>query len=486
MLDHPYLEQFEPTLRRLFRAAHTTGKHALEATGRSMQEIVSDKELGRRFLKACHKGYDDAQRKTADEVIRLTNDIANAKAQIVELRKRSDAKSEIRQIIGAIRTMELRILVLRRLMDSIAFTLFQERTWITRRFVIHDETNPIDAEAIRKALRVANSQNNLSRYTFTLVSDLTTYIQVGDLIRLDCRDPSRKWKIIELKEGKVNELISGLLDEKEHSLNDEDLSELRNRIGKHAPKQALRMLKQKERQDNIEKIVLTDQGMSTKAGIPLRLPHAELIHETYDKALYDCITQAKSGGFGGCVVDDCLMVLALSKEEFHNPEFVARHNAYHTLNPAARCEFETSDEMMLRKEIERIQSIPFAVNLVRSNLYAGSSRPIFAYPLEEDLLMDLLFGRICVLLVLNLESFLKLYSREGFKTGFSSKSEAAEMKRQFGNEAITYENRLIWIEDQQGRKVNLFGGTFSRIFHDLTRPSELVRLQKEEVFREPT
>ena len=52
------------------------------------------------------------------------------------------------------------------------------------------------------------------------VVDVTTSVQLGDLILIDRTPPgSGKWKVIELKGGVVNEVLSGLLEDSKNQPN---------------------------------------------------------------------------------------------------------------------------------------------------------------------------------------------------------------------------------------------------------------------------
>src|SRR5260370_23909002 len=89
--------------------------------------------------------------------------------------------------------------------------MLQYQTHIMRRFCIHPRAPGIDLKTVKAALQEANRLNAESRQTFALLADLTTFIHVADILRLDGRDTG-KLSLIELKSGKVNEVLLSALD----------------------------------------------------------------------------------------------------------------------------------------------------------------------------------------------------------------------------------------------------------------------------------
>jgi hypothetical protein len=78
-----------------------------------------------------------------------------------------------------------------------------------------------------------------------VICDLTTIAQIGDVVRVDRSDPrTRSWTIIELKEGRMNQVLSGILREKDNALADADIQHITDTFGEKAATQARRMARQ--------------------------------------------------------------------------------------------------------------------------------------------------------------------------------------------------------------------------------------------------
>lgn len=56
LLEHPALEPFEPTLRRVAETAFAGGLDAVAKTRRRVQDIDHDQVAHRRFIRGCHYG----------------------------------------------------------------------------------------------------------------------------------------------------------------------------------------------------------------------------------------------------------------------------------------------------------------------------------------------------------------------------------------------------------------------------------------------
>ena len=72
-LEHPAVPKFEPVLRKIADMALGNGVDAVRATGqRDMREPSRDPSAYRRFLRAVHYGFNQAQADTAKLLIART------------------------------------------------------------------------------------------------------------------------------------------------------------------------------------------------------------------------------------------------------------------------------------------------------------------------------------------------------------------------------------------------------------------------------
>jgi len=58
--------------------------------------------------------------------------------------------------------------------------------------------NPrIDPEVLKHTVEVATERNREDRMRFSIVADLTTPVQIGDLVEIDRSKEPRSWRVIE-------------------------------------------------------------------------------------------------------------------------------------------------------------------------------------------------------------------------------------------------------------------------------------------------
>jgi hypothetical protein len=134
------MNDFVREFQRVLSAATEWGSiaHPLQRT--KDQGPFRDNAHMRYFIAACHRGYQKAQ----DRVIGLLQKLANDSSLSPEDRLYKE-------------------LVLRRLIDGIAFTMLEMESHVARRLVLHGSPPTLDLAAIRAAQGEANRLHNESR-----------------------------------------------------------------------------------------------------------------------------------------------------------------------------------------------------------------------------------------------------------------------------------------------------------------------------------
>jgi len=134
----------------------------------------------------------------------------DSKAELAQLRRDRDAarQTDVQTRLVVLRNRQL---ALRRVADALLCAITGMEDWILRRLVLDGRIRNIDPAVLKKALAEACRRNSDSRLQFSLVSDLTTVVQIGNLVEVAIRPGSRECRLVELKEGKLNTLLSNLL-----------------------------------------------------------------------------------------------------------------------------------------------------------------------------------------------------------------------------------------------------------------------------------
>ena len=190
------LSPFRPTVESIVRMAFTAGLEPVAARGETMEVIKTDRAARSRFLRGCHRGYDKAQARVGSEVVGLQEKIFNVEDELTRLRQAKDP-GHIR-IHNRIIVLRNRQLALRRIIDALLLLITNSDTWILRRLLLEDRIHDIDPKVLGRTLEVASRRNADSRLRFSLVGDLSTVVQIGDLVEISFESDERRWKVIEL------------------------------------------------------------------------------------------------------------------------------------------------------------------------------------------------------------------------------------------------------------------------------------------------
>ena len=158
------MDDFSREFQRVLTAANEWGALAHPLQHNGDRGLFRDDTHRRRFLASCHRGYQKAQ----DYIISLLEELAHDTVLPEEDRL-------------------YRELILRRVIDGIAFVMLNLEFHVARRLVLHNSPPALNLTTVRTTQREANRLNNESRLTFALIADLTTFIHVADLLRVDFR-----------------------------------------------------------------------------------------------------------------------------------------------------------------------------------------------------------------------------------------------------------------------------------------------------------
>lgn len=478
-LEHSELKPFEPILDGLHRLVFEGGIEALQKADllrdpEDLMSVIDDASANRRFLRGCHYGWELAQRKISALVIEYENEIRRLKQEMkAKLRERD--RSAVERLKPLINCLASRQLVLRRLADAILYQMFRMQHWVIRHASLDHDIHRIDPRVLERTARVASNLNSQERLRFHLVADLTTVVHVGDLVRVERDVTPPRCSLIELKEGRVNSVLSEIIDQANGKLGEEQLTDIEVEFGGKAAQQALRMARQEFRHKEFFRLINTDEGIDIMLNRQTRfLP--EIVHvKDYAEALREMCAKASSSGVEVRCVDNCLRLIALNRSVagLLGSEGIA-HLLYHFQFDVHGCTLSApdSDELVKAKTI-----FPF-FDLLRLNLRAMWPPPIFVWPMSKDLIFDLLFGRIFIFAQLDFDKLFGLAQSQGIEMTWAKDKEiglreAAEL--------------IPGSPNARGVKVKLrggphdvdqilFGGFFGRTFLEFMSPAQLLEL----------
>lgn len=475
ILEDQALSPFEPILDQLFELAQRNGITELEKKGYGQADFENNPSVRREFIRACHYGYDLAQRKIAKLVIAMEGEATRLTAELKEHRRKKDPEAAI--VPRRIQVIRNRQITLRRLLDSILFAMIQQQNWLFRRFTIDLRIHNIDPTVLNRTVQVAVERNREDRMKFNLVSDLSTVVQIGDLIEIDA-SAQGMWKVIELKQGTMNEVLSGLIGQE--NMSSEVVATVKNTLGDKAAKQARRMIRQVRRVEELERIVETDRGLDPLNEVETVMTPDTLTLDDYHNEIENTYVRAMQKGTAALEISGCLRIVGIAQEKVKGrAKVAAAHQLFHMANRERPCAFSskgrTTDQF---EEGKMLKTVPYFVDIVDYNLNVPIADPIFAWP-NRRMIFDLVMGRVQIFVQFDFEAFFRFANSHDIKIRWIKGKEAEKVKKFSMRLPGTDDAWGILAELANGDRATLLSGFLSRPYTNFATPRQMIEMIKD-------
>lgn len=288
-LQDPLLEDFEPVVKEIL---HLTSQAGIEVYQREGRPPVTGADVPRkdrkRFYRLCHRGFAAGQELLIDNLLALKRQQKSYSLKLKETRK-AGYKDDAARIVKVVRVLEKREWVLRSMADFLALQMFRDEKWKIRRLMHFIEPPTISDVAVQAARKFARLSNAADLLTFSLVTDITSCIHAGDILKVDFSGLRRKLSCIELKEGSVNKEITEIIDGPAN-LSPEVLEMFRTKHGDTGVKQFSRIQRQHERLALTEETIKKERGMDIFTGKEIIIPPDVLVLGNWSKSFDRIIT----------------------------------------------------------------------------------------------------------------------------------------------------------------------------------------------------
>ncbi|MBS1648053.1 MAG: hypothetical protein JST67_12000 [Bacteroidetes bacterium] len=410
-------------------------------------------EIKHTFLLKCHEGFKSAQDLIVEEILEYQKLLREFTTDLKESRRQRDKNKE-KDLLNKIAISEHRVKTFSHIADGIAWQLISGQIHIARRLYIREPAKYLDSSNIKHAISVAN-QINQKPENFALLSDITNFVQIGDLlIRHD-----KKVGIMELKEGKVNDLIAKFFDDLEKEENKSDLTEFMQKLDKKTIEQMQRVLRQKERAIRAIDVINKDKGLDPKTGKNITVTTPSLETEYYYEDLFKIKEQLKDKNWAYGVLENASVHIGMYK------------NDGRLMAPFAIKE-------ILSKKTKNFIVVDF------QGIIENVSSPLFAKPFNPDFLIDILVGDIKVIIGIDFDSFIEMFNDSGLNARWLSEKETTKIRQDEKTKTIfALNNRAIGISDQKkSKEIILGGGIISKILYDNIYPSNIAFTMKKDMF----
>lgn len=454
------MDDFLIEYERVLEGALSYGARNVPLTGFPDGEI--DWKIAKRFISACHRGWERAQDRVVDLVQQLSCE------------QNLDEKERL-----------YRQLLLRKIIDTIACTMLEGKIYAMRRLAFHGRVPPVDLRVIKETQQTANRNNHESRLTFSVIADLTTFVHICDLLKVDFRQGHRRLSLIELKGGKVNEILLTQLER--YELKDESLNKIRDddEIKTNYKKQATRIFRQKIRLDQVVTMLRDDKGIDPETKKPIFLvgdvKGNSVEEEHYGQFLAKLIESSEKlqHGVSSGTVNRCLH-LGVGYSSNKN---TARTSAIYAATYSMKKQLKDSSIELAQIKNQLLTLIPekdltIMGDLFKANLYSLPVIPFLLWPISKQNKFDLMKRNLVIVFIFDLPGFFLLGKRIGVDLQLSTRKEADSIKKEVGVKNVTtFGNRMV--KCIVGGQSIVLLALIQRFLTNLSRPAQFLSFYKK-------
>jgi hypothetical protein len=443
------IDEHSAILKEISDAAFSYGIDSIGIETYQKEMVNPSKEFAEKFIVRCHDGFKIAQRLLIKEITNYQSLLREKREEIKEARRQRTKEKGI-TLTQETKVIELRLHSFSHIADGIAWQLIGSQIHIARRLHIDQHTfKYLDSSNFKHAFSVAESINE-NPLAFALISDLTSFVQIGDLLIKQ----GSMTGIMELKEGKVNDQIAEFLEELKKKGESLEPENLKVHFDENTVKQIGRVERQKVRAERAIEVINTDKGIDPVSGESITIGTPKIPTETYFNILIKLQEDLKSKIWAYNVVDTCLHI-----------------GMYRDLGLMMA---PITIKQILESETKNYIIIDWLS--ITSNL----SEPIFMKPFPPDFIIDFLSGKIKIIMGLNLDALINTFNVFGLQTRWLSEKETAKIKQKSPREGMLEINKRGIISSvSKDLDVYIMGGTISKILYDNFLPSNVALTIKE-------
>lgn len=422
-----------------------------------IRTCMGNKEFQKEFIENVHKGFYLAQRDCIFLLKKILLEKKQCKREIKEARRNRD-REKSNDIDNLLKHVEYQELVVRKVMDSIAWQIFGEDLSVMRRLYQGQELIDITDSNLDSELRYIEEKLKEDSECFVLISDTTSFIQVGDFVSYS---PKEGRVIGELKEGETNVKIFNLIQE---SIENPCPYQLYQKLGDEDEKfrkQFKRDVKQIVRATEVMKIIQEGEGKDLYTGANVIRIDDEIVLETYKSVLENLLKECKKKSYAISVVEDCLCVGVYQND---------------------KCPSKIFDMWV------KALGIQMPIFDLRYSFFEPLGFPIFLLPFSDTDIIDIVMGRKTVKMTIDVDKWLKSFAQDGYSYRWMTKKETARCNSEFGGkqQLFTLNGCGVELIDDEGGKQQIGQGIFSRMFTSLNTPSSLRKylVESNRIFKE--
>lgn len=391
---------------------------------------------------ACVSRWKIAHKHIALSVVVRLDEIKELEVKKKE-HHRNRQKTQKDECIASIELKKLEIRVLRRTADALIWGMLGNEASSVRRLPIKADLDNLSKENIIDSLIAADDLNK-DPHRLAVVSDMSTFMHVGDLVMVSLQDG---FQLVEVKSGTKNNelyqaaefgLTSGCPHFEENFLKDKPNNDI---------KQFKRVKNQMIRAGNALEAIYTGEGYDNLMQSPVIIEDRDYQPVFFSDNIIKLTEEIKGGKkWAICVIDECLCVGVYAET---NMGFVGFNT------------WIDSDEFKGR------------VTNINDSFFDTLSRPFLSLNLPTDLLMDIMAGKLLIVMCFDHEKFFERANAR--HPGLFTLEEYPENNEKHAHAKNTLHVGSKGIASLVDGNVSFVGNGFeTRILFDLQRPDNLI------------
>ncbi|MED1794990.1 hypothetical protein P4V54_20145 [Brevibacillus nitrificans] len=406
-------------------------------------DALKQPELKREFISKVHKGFMLAQNLIIQNLLLLGKEKAKNKDMIKESNRQQKSKDVIQGLKQDLKRIEYQENVLRKIADTIAWQILNNDITVIRRLYNFSSQVEIYNSNLKHDLQVVEEMFEKDNETFPLITDITSFIQIGDLLIKD----RNVIKVVELKEGKVNEEISNMLDEHFEFKCDRKLFFELEEKGEKFQKQFFRYVKQQSTALNSVGIINRGEGTDSQ-GRKIKIIDDVFYTKHFTETVESMLEKVNKRNYSINYIENCLAI------GVYNVSRIPIHTAFEAWKKSIDIDFPTVD--------------------IRAFINGSVTHPLFLHPFSLDDKVKLVMGKKVILMSLNINEWLKMFERKNAVVRLLSKKETARLNNTPNHlKAFEYNGQAIEIEHSNIKQI-IHDGIFERMFNQFLTPSSAV------------
>lgn len=331
--------------------------------------------------------------------------------------------------------------------DPVLWQLLQQQLCFARRLYRERRQPNLDTSNFKSVVGAVRYFREQTPDSIPLISDLTTFVQIGDVLLMD---PEKGMSIIEVKEGAKNEEAGRLAAFYRQSQCEQFRQFVSEKETKHTVKQFERMVRQMERMEFATDVLGKGRGKDPDTDQKIFIPEPYMPMVNWDRELDDLFNTATERGWAINVIDNCLFVGCYADQQMRMASpyvFLSWFDKY-----------AQGGDSRLARLIDGM-TIPLAL-------------PPFTMRMHKGRKMDVMFGRLHVCMGISTSELVKECEKHGIVARKPNKAERRVINGDVRS-LVKYNGHPLVLE-RNGKSMILADGVFMRCMFHLQRPISLI------------